>query len=267
MRLEACYFGSGIYQEMAEVMEASARRHCPGWAINVQRIDPPHLESVLLKPSYLHNTQKMAHWCEVIERSKDGDEVLLIDSDTLILHDLTPIWSTPFDVAITSKRHTRFPFNSGVVFIRVSDKTRAFAREWRDANVAMLSSKGLHVSWQPKYGGINQASLGMMLEQATLDRLGIMVHEVPCQEWNCEDAHWRHFNENTRIVHYKSALRDALFAPKPAVKKGPAEKLAALKAQLEPANADQRGIRRLVALWREAQARMRDEARNASGVA
>jgi hypothetical protein len=214
-RFVSLWFGDNPqFERMARVLEFTARRHCPGWSIEVQRIAPamPRF-SPLGIASHALNTQKMDAWRDVIASAPDGDRILLIDSDTVILRSLDSAWDDEFDLAYTVKDSNRFPFNSGVVFLRAGPGARAFADAWQKENVRLLETPKEHVKWRSRYGGCNQAALGAMLEGGVVSRLGLRVVKLPCLEWNCEDSSWAGFDPaRTRIVHLKSGLRRAVFA-------------------------------------------------------
>jgi hypothetical protein len=211
-RLEACSFGAdpqGIWLRMVRVLWHSAAQCCEHWDRRVQAITPPVLTSALGIASHVENTQKMEHWHHLVNEAPDGARLLLIDADTMILRALDDVWALDFDVAYTTKE-ARFPFNSGVVFVRVSDRVRAFVSDWRDENRRMLGDREHHQVWRRQFGGINQAALGYMLARG--DRHGVQLHTLPCLEWNCEDSSWERFDPAvTRIVHVKSSLRRAIF--------------------------------------------------------
>lgn len=214
-RLEACFFGdsAGQWQRLARVLEFSARKHCPGWDVNVRRIEPTPRQSPLGIPSHVHNTQKMDAWRDVIAASANGDRVLLIDADTMVLRSLDGLWERDFDIAYTVKLAERFPFNSGVVFVRVTPASRAFVDAWQAENARLLEDPTEHQRWRARFGGVNQAALGAMLTNGIVDRLGLRVLKVPCLEWNCEDSSWARYDPRvTRIVHIKASLRRATFS-------------------------------------------------------
>lgn len=231
--LSASYFNAepgGRWARLARVLAHSAATHCPAWARRIEAITPAPLTSALGIPSHVHNTQKMAAWAEAVDRAPEGAELLLIDADTVILRPLDDVWDRIVDVGYTTKA-SRFPFNSGVVFLRVSPRTRAFVRAWLDENIRMLGDKTHHVVWRQQYGGINQAALGYMLTQRPP---ALQMLELPCAEWNCEDASWPAFDPAvTRILHIKGALRRALFPGAP------------VRAVDDPGVM----VRRLAALW------------------
>lgn len=211
--LASCYFGDDPkWQRLARALRYTAARWCHPWDRRIVAIEPAPLTSALGIPSHVHNTQKMEFWASVVAGADDGARVLLIDADTIIRRSLDAVWDEPFDLAYTTKA-SRYPFNSGVVFLRVSPVVRAFIETWRAENQRMLGDKSHHQAWRLKYGGINQASLGHALD--TDQTAGLRLLTLPCQEWNCEDSSWASCDATTRIVHVKSLLRRAIFYPTP----------------------------------------------------
>ena len=212
-RLESCYFGSdGQWTRLARVLASSAAQQCPSWAIHVQRVAPPTQASRLGLPRDAANTLKLTVWARIVDQAADGDRLLLIDADTMILRPLDAAWEEDFDLAYTVKAGARFPFNAGVTFVRVSAPVRAFLQSWEAENLRMLRDPSRHYPWRRIYGGINQASLGCLLASAH----GLKIAQLPCLEWNCEDASWGAFDPaRTRIVHVKSLLRQTVFGSSP----------------------------------------------------
>lgn len=208
-RLNACYFvrpDQVYWRRMVRVLEQSAVTHCPGWDVRIQELDAPSLSGAR---SFVSNTHKLDHFCAVVEQAPDGAELLLLDVDTLILRPLDDVWTQRFDLAYTVRSHT-FPFNLGVVFLRVSEPVRAFLRIWRDENRRFFFDEKAHRPARQRYGGINQASFGHLLAAGALR--GLQLHTLPCLEWNCEDTSWAKFDpRTTRILHVKSALRQAMY--------------------------------------------------------
>lgn len=222
-RLVCCTFNGQPYERLVRVLELTARRHCGHWDLQIGPVTPAthdaetgeRLRSAIGKTSHVENTQKMEAWAAAVDAAPDGTGMLLIDADTFILRPLDDIWDRPFDFAYTTKV-SRFPFNSGVVLLRVSSQTRAFVQRWRHENLAMLRDFEHHREWRRQYGGINQAALGRALQSGWLAELQVL--ELPCAEWNCEDATWRDYDPaTTRIVHVKSALRLAVLGMGPAL--------------------------------------------------
>jgi hypothetical protein len=216
--LASVYFGQGVaggeFRRLARVLEYSALRHAPAWRRQIRELPPPTAyRSALGVPAHEHNSAKLDSWRDTIAAAEDGDRVLLLDADTMITGELDPAWDSVFDLAITSAA-ARLPFNAGVVFVRVSPRTRGFLEQWAAVNRSFLSDAPALRPWRFKYAGINQAALGFMLERAAH---GCQVATLPGAIWNCEDSTWREFDPaRTRIVHVKSDLRRAVFRGMPA---------------------------------------------------
>lgn len=222
-RLISCYFGlghEGQWPRLARVLTASAAEHCAAWDRSIVELPIPE-RVARVDESSLANTVKLRHWVQAVRESADETPVLLIDTDTVILHNLDDVWSRDFDLAYTTRPSScRFPFNAGVVFLRARRRVVDFLEKWLAANELMLIDRKYHEFWRRQYGGINQAALGAVLSDRTLTS-GLQLLELPCAEWNCEDTGWATFDPAiTRILHVKSTLRSACFnlAPAPALK-------------------------------------------------
>lgn len=209
-RLEACHFdGRPEFERLAAVLAYTAVRQCPTWQVSVQRIFPEPCASATGIPAHGQNTQKLAHWARLVDQAPDGASLLLMDADLIVLRPLDDVWDEPFDLAYTVKPKP-FPFNLGVLFLRASDRVRQFFVAWEKENAQLLQDAAGHRSWRMRYGGINQAAFGRLLERGALQELALKT--LPCREWNCEESAWAAFNPTvTRIVHIKGALRRAVF--------------------------------------------------------
>lgn len=241
MRIEAPWFGDKPeFVRMAAVLDMTARQHCPNWAINVRHVGVNDLDAhSRARPSHIENTQKMEAWNAIVQGAENGERILLIDADTFIVNPIDDIWDRDFDLAYTDK-DSRFPFNSGVVFVRVSPALKAFFSVWADVNRRMLTDNVAHAPWRRKYGGINQAAFGQVLKSKHADTINIVT--IPCAEWNCEESAWAGFNPKTaRIVHVKGAFRRALF-------------------QASPMDLKRQGVRNLIGVWTALESSMNGKA-------
>lgn len=214
-RIVSCYFGAGHedqWPRLARVLKYSAGQHCPTWQTQIVELTP---DADLLKrarmESEAHNTQKLKYWAQAVIDAEDGDRMLLIDSDTAILRPLDAIWDQPFDVAYTVRpQPAMFPFNAGVIFLRVSPRVKVFMGRWEAENDRMFGDVVHHHEWRRRFAGINQAAFGAIL--ASDIAASIEILELTCPEWNCEDASWEQFDPDvTRILHLKSMLRRSVF--------------------------------------------------------
>lgn len=211
-RLECPYFDGETdrYTRMARVLRYTAQQHCPAWLINVQAIAPARMDGLPVRENrYLANSHKLGDWCRAIADAPLGTRMLLIDADTFITNPIDDVWDRNFDLAYTVRQSYMLPFNLGVVFVRVTPETKAFMELWRQQNNLMYGDESYHDPWRKRYGGINQAAFGYLIDHTDH---GLHLLTLPCSEWNCENSGWTGFDpELTRIVHVKGALRRLVF--------------------------------------------------------
>lgn len=210
--LYSCWFDAernDYYRRMANVLDKTARRHCPDWMVWVERLQCSRRDA----GTTAANTKKLDWWTDRVTEAQDGDEVLLIDSDCMITGPIDDVWGQDFDVAITRRESDKpYPYNGGVAFLRISERTRLFMQTWAAVNRKLRDNPPELSRWRKKYGGMNQAALGAILESGIADPLDLKLVELPCRIWNCEDSAWKLYGPETRIVHYKSGLRIAALA-------------------------------------------------------
>lgn len=212
-RLEACYFpdayGSRDWARLAGVLEATAAEHCGSWPRRIAAISRAPARGGTGVTTHLANTHKLDVWCDRVDQAADGDELLLIDADVMILRPLDDVWTVPFDLAYTVRDYA-LPFNLGVIFARVTPATRRFFRLWHAENLRIFRPGDEAAAWRRRFGGVNQAAFGRLLERGELN--GLAIRALPCREWNCEVSSWRQFDPDvTRIVHINGQLRRQVF--------------------------------------------------------
>lgn len=208
--------GDGRWERMASAVLSSLAEHCPDWDVRLSVLEPREAEAS--RASFLHNTIKLAEWVRQVEALEDGEQLLLLDADTLVRRNLDDAFAEDFDIALTRKmkRTQSCPINAGVVFVRGSEASRAFFREWQAVNDRFYVDPAEHSPWEVRFGGINQAALGYLIENERLPA----TRWLDCAEWNaCYEPLWRAAYDVSRIIHYKSHLRKALFSKNRLVRK------------------------------------------------
>lgn len=211
-RLVAFYDGKD-YARMARVLAHTAAVHCPHWDRQIADVALFTERETTVEQRVRLDNHKLLRWVEAVERAPDGTPFLLIDCDVMILRPLDDIWARPFDVAYTARdpRHSPIPLNGGVVFARATDPARRFLRAWYESTKPYKCDPKLWVAAR-KYGACDQAGLVQLLKKPHPETT---VIALPCQEWNCEDSEWKHFDPaKTRLVHIKGALRQAVLGQK-----------------------------------------------------
>jgi hypothetical protein len=196
------------YRRLAAVLEHTAKKHLPSWDVRVEEVRPQVYDSAMGNLSHGWNTQKLVWWRDQIVNAPDGARVLLIDGDTAILRPLDPAWEQRFDVAYTV-RPRGLPLNGGVMFVRVSNRTRHFMSLWAEHNLRFIGDAVAHEPWRTKYAGINQSALGYVLER---EDHGCHIVQLQCREWNACSPDL--FSPSiSRVLHVKSGFRRAIFEP------------------------------------------------------
>lgn len=192
------WWGGRDWDRSAAVLSGSLSRHCPEWGQSFAELR--HAATGKL----LGNSLKLASWADALDHLPNGLRVVLMDADLLVRAPLDPLWEMDFDLAITKRPESaRYPFNCGVVALRLSNVTRAAIRLWQQIDAGLFRNRAVLSRLRAKYGGMNQSALGWLLENGKLDVLNLRW--IPCAEWNCEDSSWSD-SEGARIVHFKDNL-------------------------------------------------------------
>lgn len=201
-----------IFHEMFEVFRNSVLKNMPNAEIIELYVDS---KKVKAKQRIIYtNHQKLIAWADYAKTMNEN--AIFIDCDMLILGDLSEVFELyDFDVAITSNiNKEKFPFNGGVVFVRNTDKAKAFMQRWAEVDLQMFEDVILHKKYKKKYQGMNQSALGYLYEE---EKSIANLIQVPCSRYNAVDENWDDINENTSkekmplAIHYKGSLRKQLF--------------------------------------------------------
>lgn len=205
--LRSVYFGKERYERMAKVLEATARKHCEEWDIRVERIPEHSLEYPWqdqgTAAALMGNAHKSFAWSQIVEDAEEGERLLLIDADCYIRRPLEEMWEEEFDVVLTETGKA-WAFCSGVMFVRVNERSKRFFRAITEETWKMVKDGGYHAKWRQKYAGIHQAAIGAILENGGSE--GVDIKKVPCSEWDA--LHW---NSGARVMHLIPRLRKILF--------------------------------------------------------
>jgi hypothetical protein len=208
------YDGDTRYEKMAKVLEYSAKKYSPN--IEFRMIKHPAPKEIRGKTCFASNNLKLQKWVEMLDNI--NDDVMLLDCDMAILRDVSDAFEDKsFDIGITylCDDRERLPFNGGTILVRNTDAAKAFMRKWLEIDNRMYNSdSALHAKYRDKYAGMNQASLGMLLEHTEM-QAGAIIKRIDCHEWNwCRDR-WKipDTGKGPRILHIKSQTRKNVFLP------------------------------------------------------
>jgi hypothetical protein len=200
---------------MARVLAHSCKVNSPETPLVIHEVREPDDDIVQIgrkherQEWFIANTRKTRHLTQLVRDARDGELLCLLDVDTMVIRDLTPILEPPtFDLGLTGGRENRYMLNTGVVFVRVSEATRALCAAWELRAIEMLADKTLHDKWRPKWGGINQSSLASLIAKPG----ALRVQWFKTREWNAISADHgeaiRYQDERrSRIVHLLGQVR------------------------------------------------------------
>lgn len=196
------------YARMAKILQRSALCHGVSVTINVIQDTDEELEGKLYG-TYYQNCRKAKHHNDLIQRHADGDTVVLLDADMLVLQPLTAQLLEGLgdnDIGLTYRpAHHRFIFNSGFVATRVSSLTKQLHQAWTDRATAMVREPKLYHRYKQRYGGLNQASLGSLLEEPEWEH--VTIAGLTTGEWNAVPLEHPLAAEKSRVVHLLGVLR------------------------------------------------------------
>lgn len=196
------------YFRMAEVLQRSAKVHGVDVTINTIKDTDEELEGKL-HGSYYQNCRKTKHHANLIASHADGDVVVLLDADMLVLRPLAVELLEALgdkDIAITYRPASHpFMLNSGFIATRVSGLTKQLHQAWSQRAAEMVQEPRLYHRFRHRYGGVNQSALGSLLEEAEWEHVDIAG--LSTLEWNAVMLEHHAAVERSRVVHLLGSLR------------------------------------------------------------
>lgn len=222
---------NGAFSRLARVFEYSVRTNMPQSTLILHRQPSPPIGDV--QKNRIANHRKLLWWVE--QALEQTSPFILIDTDTVVLRDLTEVFArkdAPTDIAVCAHktrimnisdvegklRHKLLfsPFNAGVVFCNPTPATHTLLKAWVAADEKLLTDPELHQKYIPTYNGMNQASLGYLIEHPNefdLDNEGPDLSFLPAELFNVSSiVEWAQFDpDSAYVLHIKGALRKAVF--------------------------------------------------------
>ena len=210
MKIITTYFdhpGRLDYSRLHRVWRASVEATMPD--AEALTLSPALQEAWSNRPSWQNNRAKMEAWGKVADNL--DEPTILMDCDMLVRSDLSSAFESVEHVGLTKRTECRWPINGGVVFLQPTDEARRFLRIWNKLDRKLYQDKALHHYWRERFGGMNQAALGLMLTNYDVAE----PQYFPCAKWNACDEDWANVGTATRVVHYKGDLRKATLSDAP----------------------------------------------------
>lgn len=163
-------------------------------------------------------SSKTLMWEYAIHNQKENDILIFVDVDTLIVQKLRLDLDYADDILFTTKEE-QYPINTGVIVVKVKDKTKKIFTEWRIETQAILLdallSREANSASHP-YGAADQMSIFKLIsynkEQRiyNLTRNGeiIRFRSIPCSIFN--ETNSRPVTSEIQIIHYKAGWQRVL---------------------------------------------------------
>jgi len=200
--------GKDSYERLLDVFVFSARKNMPHCDIEIIKTSPPK-KADDRSTGLVTNTAKLALWIDAMNRT--DEDFIFMDCDMLIIRDMSDAFEHDFDIGYTERHpvrnNKRIPINGGVMFIKNNERSRQFLQRMMEINDEMYVNPNFHGRYRMKYAGMNQSAFGYMLENPKEHNAKLKA--FPCQIYNVCNTEWHIFDENSRAIHYKSALRRA----------------------------------------------------------
>ena len=197
MKIITVFFArSPKYNKLLKVFETSLKLHMPN--IDYQRIDIP-------KPKNIDHKRDTAF--AFIAAAKHAlyhkkGIIAVADCDLMFLKSIENIKQYDFDIAITTRK--KMKYNTGLWFMRPTKEAKKFLIEWMIKTVYLMKNFCEQEEFCWDHGGIDQAALHLAIQKNTETK----ILELPCMEWNATQSEWRNINDQTRVIHIKSKLRE-----------------------------------------------------------
>ena len=215
MRIESVLFPSSDFGLLVQVFQTSAAINSPRTLRNTTVIR--HLDSDIeqavasstIGHNFVSNVRKTRHHRMIVDKAKDGEVLCMMDCDTLVLGDLSELQMRDNDLVLTIDPTFGAP-NTGVYFVRASEKVREWMRHWEAKAIQLLTAPQQMWKLFRQYQGLNQGALGWLREEMRNMRAPFLrIAEVPGEIWNCTPESIDRFSKSTKVLHINGWLRSA----------------------------------------------------------
>lgn len=189
------------YRDLRKIFERSAAAVMPDIEIDIVEIPAVNRKGLNHDVDTSICFRKSAE--RVIER---GEPAAVCDIDLLFRKRIDDVFEQKFDIAITI-RPMKEKYNTGLWFYNPSSAAREFVFNWLLKTEKITDNFRDNLEGVKRYAGIDQYALAKTVWENQHAR----IITLPCQEWNAEQSAWKFVNEETRVLHLKSQLRNELF--------------------------------------------------------
>lgn len=205
MKAISYYFDYGYddrWSRMAKVLEYSCLKF--GLECEVIKIQKPKMKGGYKVNS---NHEKLKMWNDEVQKAEEP--IILLDADIFCTENPSHVLDKFDHVAITYRDQTNtLPFNGGVIFVKPTPEAKQLFQDWVDADMRLFQNRAEHLKWKAKYAGMNQASLGCLMETKYVD--SNVITKLPCSKYNLVEPWWR--PDEACFIHIKAHAGHHIFS-------------------------------------------------------
>ena len=187
------------WDRMANVLRKSCDAH--GLDHDVQEMPVPQR---CRGAAVCANHAKLKEWRDCVLTA--NEPIILADVDVFIQRNPIAGFHAVENVGITYRDQggPPIPLNAGIVFVQPTETSRKFFIDWCDMDARLWAEGSEFMRWRKKYQGMNQASLGALMETT-----GFKPTRLNCSKWNLVEP-WDN-PEKAAIVHIKGNCMRHIF--------------------------------------------------------
>lgn len=205
MKLISRYFSFDGADERWNRMANVLRKSCDACGVDhdVQQMPTPQRTR---GAAVVANHAKLKVWREEVLNATEP--VILADADTFFQKDPSKGFDSVEHIGITYRDQgggpLNVPLNAGIVFVQPTETSRKFMRDWVDMDDLLYREGVEFCKWRKKYQGMNQSSLGALMETT-----GFEPTRLNCSDWNLVEP-WGNV-DHAAIVHIKGNCMRHIF--------------------------------------------------------
>lgn len=190
-----------IYTHLTNVFKYSVHKHMPHVDLEIHELPAPVIEN----KKHQHQMIKQRKWTELA--LQQTDDYCIIDTDMLIVGDLSTAFKNDFDIAYTAREWERKPLNGGMIFGRPNDRSKNFWVQWLDCCEKAYNDKEYWSVLNRECKGFAQSALWHII----CNDINCNIFPLPCSIYNACDEEWAYVNNDVKAYHIKGKMRKALF--------------------------------------------------------
>lgn len=138
---------------------------------------------------------------DALENTNEGDFLVWLDCDTILLDKIDPVFSSNFDIGVTirkskSKKPQESWINSGVIFLKNNERTTKLVKNWLSVAQKLNGD-------QYALNDIIKLSKPQPFEQVSINDVYVKLY--PCEVYN--NFYFNQDQSMAKILHYKTDVR------------------------------------------------------------